>query len=119
MAGKILIVEDNWDFREILATVLSTGGYEVIEAPGAQDGIQKAFSESPDLIIMDLGLPEMDGIEATTMLKRNPKTADIPVIAYTVWSDDFRARALEAGMVEFLPKTTPPQVLRDIVGRFV
>src|SRR3990167_9175385 len=110
MPAKILVVEDNWDFREILTLILNRVGYE---------GIDKAASEVPNLIIMDLGLPGMDGIEATARLKRNPKTADIPVIAYTVWSDDFKDKAMEAGMAEFLPKTTPPQVLREIIGRFL
>lgn len=119
MPAKILVVEDNWDFREIITSILNGVGYEVIEAAAACEGIEKAASEGPNLIIMDLGLPGMDGIEATAKLKRNPKTAGIPVIAYTVWSDDFKHKAIEAGMVEFLPKTTPPQALREVIGRFV
>ena len=119
MPAKILDVDDNWDFREILTSILNRVGYEVIEAAAACEGIAKAVSEVPNLIIMDLGLPGMDGIEATARLKRNPKTADIPVIAYTVWSDDFKGKAMEAGMAEFLPKTTPPEVLTEIIGRFL
>lgn len=119
MPTKILVVEDNWDFREILTSILRPIGYEVVEAIAAPEGIEKAVAESPSLIIMDLGLPGMDGIEATAALKRNPQTASIPVIAYTVWSDDFKDKAMEAGVAEFLPKTTSPQILRAVIGRLL
>ncbi|MBI2359660.1 MAG: response regulator [Deltaproteobacteria bacterium] len=119
MPTKILVVEDNWDFREILTSILRPVGYEVVEAMAAPEGIEKALAESPNLIIMDLGLPGMDGIEATAALKRNPQTAAIPVIAYTIWSEDFKAKAMEAGVAEFLPKTTSPQILRAVIGRLL
>lgn len=119
MPTKILVVEDNWDFREILISILHAIGYEVIEAAAAPEGIEKALAESPNLIIMDLGLPGMDGIEATAKLKGHPKTAAIPVIAYTVWGEDFKERAMGAGIAEFVPKTSSPQVLREVIGRLL
>lgn len=119
MAAKILVVEDNWDFRQILTSILRAVGYEVIEAQDADDGIEKAGAENPNLIIMDLGLPGMDGIEATAKLKENPKTAAIPVIGFTVWSNDFKEAAMEAGMAAFLPKTTPPHLLTEVIERYL
>lgn len=116
MAGRILIVEDQLDHRSILAMMLRRMSYQVIEAIDGQDGIDKALTESPDLIIMDLGLPGIDGIEATIRLKRNPKTARIPVIAHTIWKEQ-EHKALEAGMVGFLTKPTPPQVFKETITR--
>lgn len=119
MPGKILIVEDNSDFRQILVHVLLPLEYETIEAATANEGIEKALLEPPDLIIMDLGLPGLNGIEATRLLKQIPETSHIPVVAYTVWGEEFKDKALQAGMVEFLPKTTPPQVLGEVIERFL
>ncbi len=120
MPAKILIVEDHEDSRDILKLQLQALGYEVIEAENGQEGLGKAFSEAPDFIIMDLGLPGIDGIEAAIRLKKNPKTADIPVIAHSAWSPEgYREKALKAGMAEYLNKPTPPQVLRTVVERFL
>ncbi len=81
MPGKILIVEDHTDSREILAIQLRLMSYEVIEAVDGQEGIENAQAENPNLIIMDLGVPGINGIEETVRLKQNPKTSHIPVIA--------------------------------------
>lgn len=118
MSAKILIVEDHQDSREILRIQVRALGYEVIEAVNGEEAIEKARVEGPHLIIMDLGLPVMNGIEATIKLKQDPRTASIPVVAYTAWSkDQFEVRAREAGVIEFLAKPTPPTVLREVLQR--
>lgn len=118
MPLKILIVEDHPDSREILVFQLRHMGYEAIEAASGPEGIEKALGYSPDLVIMDLGLPGMNGIEATVKLKQDPKTTHIPVIAYTAWKDqNHKDRALGAGMAEFLTKPTPPKVLEEVLQR--
>lgn len=120
MPGKILIVEDHPDSRDILAIQLRLMSYEVIEAVDGQEGIEKAQAENPNLIIMDLGLPGIDGIEATVRLKQNPKTAHIPVIALTAWQEqDYKDKALQAGMAGFLSKPTPPRILKDTIESFL
>ena len=120
MPAKILIVEDHEDSRDILKVQIQVMGYKVIEAESGQEGLEKALAETPDLIIMDLGLPGINGIEAAVRLKKNPKTAHIPVIAHTAWSpEDYREKALKAGMAEYLNKPTPPQVLRRAIERFL
>lgn len=120
MPGKILIVEDHPDSREILAIQLRLMSYEVIEAVDGQEGIEKAQAENPNLIIMDLGLPGINGIETTVRLKQNPKTSHIPVIALTAWQEqDYKDKALQAGMAEFLSKPTPPRILKDAIERFL
>lgn len=118
---KILVVEDHADSREILVFQLRRMSFkEIIEAANGEDGIEKASSEKPDIIIMDLGLPGVNGIEATMRLKQNPQTAGIPVIALTAWrEEDFKDKALDAGMAEYLTKPTPPQVLKQLIERIL
>jgi CheY-like chemotaxis protein len=120
MPPKILIVEDHQDSREVLAFMLRRMGYKVIEASNGLEAIEKARAEGPDLVIMDLGLPGINGIEATVKLKQDPKTAHIPVIAHSAWSEgQYRAAALKAGMVEYLPKPTAPRVFREVLQRLL
>ena len=99
---KILLVEDNEMNRDMLSRRLARRGYEVVVAVDGKAGVEAARMESPDLILMDLSLPEIDGWEATRMLKADASTRAIPVVALTAhaMSDD-RATALEAGCDEF------------------
>ncbi len=120
MVGKILVVEDHPDSREILVFMLRRLNYEVIEATNGQEAIDRAISDGPDIIIMDLGLPGMNGIETSAKLKENPKTAPIPIIAHTAWDEhEFKRKALEAGMVEYLSKPTDPRTLRRVLEKFL
>lgn len=109
MSARILIVEDHKDSLEILSMQLKSMGYEVIAAVTAEEGIEKAETHLPELVLMDLGLPDLNGIEATKRLKSNPRTAHIPVIAHTAWPEDsFKDKVAEAGLSGFLTKPTPP-----------
>jgi CheY-like chemotaxis protein len=78
---KILIVEDNKDSREILGLFVTKFGHQVIKASNSKEAITYAEAEYPDLIFMDLDLPDADGIKTTAILKKNPKTSHIPVVA--------------------------------------
>lgn len=118
MVGKILVVEDHEDSREILAFMLRRLNYEVIEVTNGQEAINRAMSDGPDLIIMDLGLPGMNGIETSAELKKNPQTASIPIIAHTAWDEhEYKKKALEAGIVEYLSKPTDPRTLRRVLEK--
>jgi len=118
MPAKILVVEDHADSREILVFQLRHVGYEAIGAETAEEGIEKALAEGPDVVVMDLGLPGLDGIEATVRLKQNPQTAHIPVIALTAWGEQFhKEKALAAGMVEYLTKPARLQVIKDVIEK--
>ena len=118
MPAKILIVEDNPDSREILRIQIERLGYEVIEALSGKEAIKKALVENPDLIIMDIMLPGMNGIEAAIALKQNPKTSRIPVIGHSAWHEN-KEKAVAAGMVGFLLKPTPPNVFRQVLQRIL
>ncbi len=80
---KIVVVEDNEQNRELIVELLKLKEYKVYAAENAEDGIKMVFKERPDLILMDIQLPGMDGIEATKIIKGSPETRDIPVVAVT------------------------------------
>src|SRR5437868_14464604 len=83
MTGRILVVEDNPDNRVLITDVLTSLDYEVIVAVDGEEGVSKATSEKPDLILMDLSLPQMDGWTATSHIKAKPELQHIKIIALT------------------------------------
>ena len=100
--AKLLLVEDNEMNRDMLSRRLQRRGFEVVIAMDGAQGVAMATSEKPDLILMDMSLPVIDGWEATRQIKANPSTRQIPVIAITshAMADD-RRRALEAGCDDY------------------
>jgi two-component system, cell cycle response regulator DivK len=121
MAKTILVVEDVEDSRAILVLILQRYcGYQTIEAATGTEAIQKALSEISDLIVMDLGLPDIDGMDAARALKANPSTAHIPIIAHTAWTTSkSRDAALNAGMVEYLEKPVPKELMKETIERHI
>ena len=113
--SKILLVEDNEMNRDMLSRRLKRRGYEVVIAVDGAAGVAMANLENPDLVLMDMSLPIMDGWEATKTLKANPDTSSIPVIALTAhaMSGD-RAKALEAGCDDY---DTKPIELSRLLGK--
>jgi CheY-like chemotaxis protein len=115
---KILIVEDNNDWRDLLAKFLNRFGYDAIEADSGREAIGKAFEMHPDLILMDIYLPDITGDEITARLKANPATQDIPVIITTaLLQRTARNRALHAGAAEILEKPFGIPTLREVLDR--
>ena len=116
MSKRILIVEDQEDLRGVLRDLLSGSGYAVVEAADGQDGVRKAKSERPDLILMDIQLPVIDGYEATRQIKVDPMLAKTPIIAvssFAMKGDEEKARA--AGCDHYVTKPySPLQLLRTI-----
>jgi two-component system, cell cycle response regulator DivK len=113
---KILIVEDNKDSREILGLFVTKIGHEPIKACNSEEAITVAEAELPDLIFMDMAMPDADGIKTTTILKKNPKTSHIPVVALTAWmSELWREKALKVGIVGYLLKPVSPQILKETI----
>ena len=100
--AKILLIEDNAMNRDMLSRRLTRKGYEVVIAIDGQQGIEMARSETPDLILMDMSLPVVDGWEATRQLKSAPETQSIPVIALTAHAmAGDREKAVEAGCNDY------------------
>ena len=118
MANSILLVEDNEDNRIIYATALRYAGYEVFEAITGTEGVQQARSHRPDLVLMDISVPELDGWEATAILKADPTTKHIPIIAVTAHAlPGDEERSLEAGCDGYLAKPIPPAALIAEIDR--
>jgi CheY-like chemotaxis protein len=116
---KILIVEDNNDSREILGLFVTKFGYQVIKACNSKEAITYAEAERPELIFMDLDLPDLDGVKTTAILKQNPKTSHIPVVALTAWiSELWREKALKVGIVDYQLKPVSPQTLKQTIEKF-
>lgn len=113
---KLLLVEDNEINRDMLSRRLLRKGYEVAIAINGADGVSKALSEQPDLILMDINLPVIDGWEATRQIKANPRTQHIPIIALTAHAmEGDRAQALAAGCDDYDTKPVDlPQLLEKI-----
>ena len=104
-AAKILIVEDNEWSRDMLVRRLSRRGYQVISAADGKRGIALAHIQSPDLIVMDMSLPEIDGWEATRRLKADPATRGIPIVALTAHAmASDRKKAMDAGCDDYHSK---------------
>ena len=115
MMTKILLVEDNEMNRDMLSRRLTRNGFEVVIAVNGQEGVDLAVSEKPDLILMDMSLPILDGWEATRQVKAHPETAKIPVIALTAHAmAQDKADALAAGCDEF---DTKPVELPRLMGK--
>jgi len=108
----VLVVEDYQDAREMYAAYLQFSGYDVAEAANGVEAIEKARELLPDIVLMDLALPRMDGWEATRRLKSDPKTKDIPVVALTGHALAGHAEgAREAGCDAFVTKPCLPDAL--------
>jgi CheY-like chemotaxis protein len=119
-APLVLIVDDFEDNREMYAQYLRFHGYEIAEADNGQEALKQAAALRPDVIVMDLSLPGMDGWEATRRLKQEPLTRDIPVIALTghaLTGSEHTAR--EAGCDRFLTKPCAPAVLGQEIRKML
>jgi two-component system cell cycle response regulator DivK len=109
---RVLVVEDYADAREMYSEYLQYSGYEVVEATNGMEALQRAVEDQPDIILMDLSLPVMDGWEATRRLKADVRTADIPVVALTGHAlAGISDGALRAGCDAFVTKPCLPEDL--------
>ncbi|TMA93590.1 MAG: response regulator [Deltaproteobacteria bacterium] len=113
MAKSVLIIEDNEHVREIFVSMLRSAGYEILDAGTGTQGIEKALSAKPNLILLDLDLPDMTGMDTARAIRKNSTTAHIPIIACSAWSGrEWREEALRAGMVEYLQKPIPSELIK-------
>lgn len=104
-AKKILVVDDNRDGRELVVKVLKPRGYQIVEAIDGEEALEKVLSERPDLVLMDISIPKIDGYEVTRRLKADKDLREIPVIALTAHAmKGDREKALSAGCNGYIPK---------------
>ena len=120
MSKRILVVEDQEDNRKIMRDLLSSAGYEVIEAVTGSDGVAMAEAEVPDLILMDMQLPGIDGYEATRQIRAKPALRDVPIIAVTSYAlNGDENKTLEAGCDAYFAKPFSPRKLLEKIREFV
>jgi two-component system cell cycle response regulator DivK len=120
MIATILYIEDNFDNRLLVRRVLEAEGYRVIEAEDGVQGLDYLQSETPDLVLMDINLPEVDGYEMTKRLKQLPSMMKVPVIAMTanVMKGD-REKTIAAGCDGYIPKPIDIDALPVQIARFL
>jgi two-component system cell cycle response regulator DivK len=121
MSGKtVLYVEDNEYNLKMVRQLLARTAYQLIEAKDGELGVERALRELPDLILMDIQLPKLSGLEATRKLRADPKTAAIPIIVVTSFAlsgDDQKAK--DAGASAYLAKPYSPRELLQMIRKFV
>jgi two-component system, cell cycle response regulator DivK len=120
MSAQILCIEDNPQNMRLVRKILTVAGYQVIEAIDGFSGIELAQREQPRLILMDVNLPDIDGLEATSLLRKNPQFATTPIIALTANAmHGDRERCLEAGCNGYIPKPITKTELLNTVAHFM
>jgi two-component system cell cycle response regulator DivK len=121
---KILVVDDNQDSRELVVKVLKNKGYEMIEAVDGEEAVEKAVAEMPDLILLDISIPKLNGYEVARILKGKEEFKGIPIVALTAHAmKGDRMKALEAGCEGYISKPInvrelPAQVKSFLKGRW-
>jgi len=120
MTVQVLVIEDHEENRRILRDLLASVHYEMLEAMTGEDGLRLAEAHRPDVVLMDIELPGLDGYEVTRRLKANPSLRHIPIIAVTSYalSGDDR-KALEAGCAAYFAKPYDPMALLAKIGEYV
>jgi DNA-binding response OmpR family regulator len=118
MKKKILIVEDDFDLLTGLCWILSKEGYTAIGADDGSKGLHRAFNDLPDLIVVDIHLPELDGIEMIKLLRKQSDFAAVPIVVISAFPDDM-TRAIAAGASSAISKPVDMDVLLRIVGNLL
>ena len=117
---RILVIEDNTDMREFLQRILKRRGYGYLGAVDGAEGMALALAERPDLILMDLALPVLDGYEATRLLKANPEFAATPIVAVTAHARIVdQERAIESGCDAYISKPYSIRQLFELIEQFL
>jgi two-component system, cell cycle response regulator DivK len=120
MGKCILVVEDQEDNRQILRDLLGNAGFDLIEAENGEQALAALAKQRPDLILMDIQLPIMDGYEATRRIRTNPEMKDIPIIAVTSYAlAGDEAKALAAGCTAYITKPFSPRALLSKVREYL
>ncbi len=117
---RVLYVEDNFQNKRLVRKILNAKGYEVLEAEDGLTGVEMVARERPNLVLMDINLPGIDGMEATALIKASPDLAHIPIIALTANAMvGDREKIIAAGCDEYLQKPINNATLVETVRRFI
>jgi CheY-like chemotaxis protein len=116
---KVLLVEDETDLRKMLKILLEIHGFDVVEAADGYEAVEKAILESPDLILMDMAMPVMGGLDSTRTIRSHEHLNDVPIVAVTAYGDFYDKRARDAGCTDVLHKPLDFAQLRPLVERYI
>ncbi len=119
MPKKVLIVEDYEDTRDFMKFLLEMSGYQVLEAADGQEAIDNVKKQCPDLVLMDISLPLMDGLTATRIIRKFEKSFELPIIAVTAHGKSFYKQAIEAGCNELISKPIDFDSLQPVIEQYL
>ena len=119
MRKRVLVAEDYQDIRRMMKILLECRGYEVLEASDGYEAVKKAVSDSPDLILMDIAMPVMDGLQATEAIRKHEDLAEVPIVAVTAYGDFYGERARNAGCTDVLQKPLDFGQLEPMVESYI
>lgn len=117
---RVLVIEDNDKNLYLIRYIFEYNGFEVLEAKTGIEGVEKAIQERPDIIIMDIQLPDINGYEATMRIRKSKANGDIPIIALTSYAmTGDREKALEAGCTGYIEKPINPETIISEINKFL
>ena len=119
MTKKVLIVEDYEDTRNFMKFLIESYGYQVIEASDGIEAVDRAKHLSPDLILMDISLPMVDGLTATKAIRESSSAAKLPIIAITAFGKSYYDRAIEAGCNDLIDKPVDFDRLKPVLNHYL
>jgi len=119
MGKRVLVAEDFDDVRKMMKVFFEHDGFEVLEASDGYEAVQKAVTEHPDLIVMDIAMPVMDGIQATTAIRQHDHMSDVPIVALTAYADFYYDRALDVGCNDVVAKPVDLARLQPVVSGYM
>ena len=115
---RVLLVEDETDLRKMMKILLELHGYDVIEAADGYEAVEKAVELEPDLILMDIAMPVMDGIDSTRTIRRHAELNGVPIVAVTAYGDFYSQRAKKAGCIDVIQKPIDFGQLKPMIERY-
>ena len=118
MSKKVLLVEDQAEIRKMMKMMLQIQGFDVREAADGYEAVEKAVDEPPDVILMDMAMPVLDGVYSTRAMRQHQELEDIPIIALTAYGDFYDKRARDAGCTDVLHKPIDFGALKPLVEHY-
>lgn len=115
---RVLLVEDEKDLRKMMKILLELHGYDVIEAADGYEAVEKAVEHGPDLILMDIAMPVMDGIDSTRTIRRHAELNGVPIVAVTAYGEFYSQRAKNAGCIDVIQKPIDFGQLKPMIERY-
>lgn len=119
MRKKVLIAEDYDDTRSLMRFILEGFGYQVLEATDGKEAVEAIKVERPDLVLMDISMPVMDGLTATQIIRRSDSGAHLPIIAVTAYGDSYYRKAIEAGCDDLINKPLDFDNLEPVLNQYL